>query len=465
MTSMQAFRKYDIRGIIGTELMFHDIYAITQAIAYYFKEKDPTIISIIVGMDGRTHSPKIKDEVCRALRDSGLNVLFIGLCPTPAVHYACHYHHIPAALMITASHNPKNYNGLKIIFNEETVWDHELQQIKSFYEEKKSIAITTKGWLRTEEIVPYYARMLTQRFSHLRGCPYTMVIDCSNGATGPVMHMVAQWLSLKNAVVVNGTVNGNFPRHEPDPTTKEGMQDVATVMKLAPCLIGVGFDGDGDRLSVMTTQGFQVPSDQLLAIFAYSLGKIFKQGSVAFDVKCSDGLREVIEKSALKPIVTPTGFAYIRQAMKEHNAFVGAELSGHFCFSDYGIDDGIYTFLRTLEMIFIEGKTIDKLLEIFPKKITTPEIRITCAQPIEAVEQAKNKLTAIPQSEILALDGIRLHTSYGWGIVRASHTQPMISMRFEANNEEQLQQLKQHFFDALATSIDPVLLKQELNLS
>jgi len=459
MINESIFKKYDIRGQVGKDFAIEDTYDLSLAIAFFLKQQKHDIKSIAIGMDGRTHSQGIKEQICKGFIDSGFNVTFIGLCTTPALYFATHVINVDAGIMITASHNPKEDNGLKITLEKESIWAEQIETIKNLYKQKANIKSQITGTYKEHDIIEEYTNWLTEHFKDLIGSEINTIIDCANGAAGTVLPTLIKKMNLKNTTLLYGELDGNFPNHEPDPTVEKNMQDLKTKLSERKYDFGVGFDGDCDRVAIMTNNGQLIPGDQLLAVFSqFILKNNTNKNTVVFDIKCSSGLTEILKTLGLEACISPTGFAYVKDLMKKHNALLGGELSGHYCFKDryFGYDDGIYAMLRVYEIIKISGKSLNTLLKAFPKRISSPEFRIECPEfkKIEIINKAKKILAKKPNTKIIEIDGIRAQMKYGWGILRASNTQAMLSLRFEGNSEVDLLKVKQDFFDAMTADSD-----------
>jgi phosphomannomutase / phosphoglucomutase len=461
------FREYDIRGIVGSELNIDESYNLGRAIVSYLKTLNPTMKSIIVGRDGRSHSIPLTEGITQAILDTGIDVIDIGLSPTPAMYFAIHRLNNPYGLAITASHNPKEYNGVKIW----GAWGEHIQEIQKLYETKNFLPKTAINGMHTHvNIVDDYITYLENAFSHLRGKSINAVVDCGNGSAGIVFPQLVKALSLKNITILFADVDGNFPNHEADPTVPENMTFVKEALNANPeFTFGIGFDGDCDRMNPMTKNGTLVPGDQLLALFAEQALQTHPGKAVVFDIKSSGGLVELLQGWNAQPIMSPSGHTYIKQNMKKYDAVLGGELSCHFFFADryFGYDDGIYAALRLFEIIAMTGKSLETLLEVFPYKMSSPEIRIACKSDDEKkviIDHVKGVFAARTDVESITVDGIRAVMPYGWGLARASNTQPVICLRFEAANSNNLNHIKQDFFDALTPYFDPVALKERIEL-
>ena len=447
------FREYDIRGKVGTELFIDEVYNLTLAIAYYFKQQAPHLKTVAVGMDGRIHSAALYQEIQKALVDSGINILFLGICTSPAVYFATHTLPVDGGLMITASHNTKEYNGIKMCLGTRSVWGQEIKAIHTTYRNKKRIVASSTGTITNHPIVEPYTTWLANHFSHLQGIALSAVIDCGNGAAGAVMPTLIQKMNWPHVQLLYAEVDGTYPHHEADPTVEENMKAVKQILATTPTSIGMGLDGDGDRMAAMTKNGFLVPGDQLLALFAHTVLKQHPGTSIVFDIKSSGGLSEAVSTMGGVPIMSPSGHALIKENMHKNSAQLGGELSCHFCFKDryFGYDDGIYALLRLCELLHESGKTIEQLLSLFPQKYSSREFRIFCEdiKKQSIIDRLYTDFSCQKEVKIITIDGIRASTSYGWGIVRPSNTQPALSIRFEGNTPENLQRIKNDFIHAL----------------
>lgn len=449
------FREYDIRGKVGSELVIDQVYDLTRAILYYLKQQNPEIKTIAVGMDGRLHSQEIKDELCRAIQDSGMDVLFIGMCPSPVLYFALHTQPVDAGLMITASHNSKEYNGIKICLGKEAVWGKQIQEIKELYKQKKQVVAAGQGAYEERLLIPSYIDWLAKHFNHLVGIDLAAVVDCGNAAGGTVLPALVKRMQWHNVALLYPEVDGNYPNHEADPTVEANMRDVKEFLATKKAILGIGLDGDCDRVAAMTRHGFLVPGDQLLALFAEQVLRKDPGAAIVFDIKSSSALIDVLEQWHAKPVLSATGHSLIKQAMKKHNALLGGELSCHFFFHDryFGYDDGIYAMMRLFEILIESDKTFEQLLMVFPKKFSSREFRVACREEdkkgiISAVHDFFAKRSGV---KIVTIDGVRATMPEGWGIVRASNTQPVMSMRFESDSPRGLEVVKQLFIDALAS--------------
>jgi phosphomannomutase / phosphoglucomutase len=461
-----AFRQYDIRGIVGDELLIEEIYDLVRAIVYYFVKKNPHCKTIAVGMDGRVHSAAVKEEMCRAIIDSGINVIFVGVCPSPVLYFALHTLPVDAGLMITASHNPKEYNGIKICLGTESIWGKEIQRIAQLYKEKKhSMKGNQKGTITDYLLIPAYVDWLAEHFYQLKNMNLAAIIDCGNGAAGTVMPLLIKKMGWKNITLLHGEVDGTFPHHEADPVKEVNMREVKEQLMQTDACIGIGFDGDADRMGAMLKTGTLIPGDKLLGVFAHDIVQKNPGTAVVFNVICSAALVELLEQWGARPIITAVGHSIIEEEMRKQNALLGGETSCHFFFKDryFGYDDGIYAACRLFE-ILKESDKLETLLQLFPSKITSPEYRIPCSEEKKQLIVEKVKQLFASQSNItmLTIDGVRATMNYGWGILRASNTQPVLSLRFESDTEKGLEQVKNDFLVALQDDLNEEMLRKQL---
>lgn len=463
------FREYDIRGIVGTELIIEDVYGLGRAIAFYLLQLNKAVKTVAVAMDGRTHSLAIKNELCRALIDSGLDIVFLGICTSPMVYFATHTMPIDAAIMVTASHNPKEYNGFKICLGTQSLWGSQIRDIGKLYQEKKYLVPEAMGTYKEQLIKDDYIAWHIDKFAHLRDRDMAMVIDCGNGAAGIVIPEIVAAMGWKNAQLLYEIVDGTFPNHEADPTSLKNMQDVKNAMQTTDAVVGIGFDGDADRMGAMTKEGELVPGDKMIALFAQPMIKKYPGMTVVYNVVCSAGLTEVLEQWGAKTVMTPVGHSIIEENMHTHHALLGGETSCHFFFKDrhFGYDDGIYAMFRLVELLVESKKSLTELLKVFPQKVTSPEFRIPCDEENKyaMVHEMKGLFYQQQNAQIIAIDGVRVMKEYGWGIVRASNTQPVLSIRFEANTEKDLQRIKEDFIAVLSHYFDDEYLREQLKIN
>lgn len=454
-----VFREYDIRGEVGTEIPIEATYDLTRSILAYMVAQNPLIHTISVAMDGRTHSPAIKEHVCAAIVDSGLDAIFIGVCPTPCLYFSLHTTPVQAGIMITASHNPPAYNGLKLCLGKESLWGSQIRDIKNWYKNGTKIESNTKGNLVDQPIHESYCSWIVNHFQHLKNIDLPIVIDCGNGTAGTVWPQIIRALNLSSVKLLYPEVDGSYPHHEADPTIEKNMTDVKQFLALnSQYAFGIGLDGDADRMAPMTRNGFLVPGDKLLALFSKSILKKNPGATVVCDITSSSALVQVVESWGGHVTMVPTGHANIKTTMKQLHGLIGGELSCHFTFADryFGFDDGIYAGLRLIELIHSSNATLESLLSVFPTRYSSRSIRIPCQPELmpQMIASVKTYYKQQPEAQLITLDGVRATMPYGWGLIRASNTQPVISMRFESDSQAGLARIKHDFAKLLAPFFD-----------
>ena len=285
-----VFREYDIRGKIGQELIIDEMYDLTRAIAYYFVSKNPAVQTVAIGMDGRLHSAAIKQEVCAAFKDSGIDVVFIGICPSPVLYFALHTLPVDAGIMITASHNPKEYNGLKLCLGTTSLWGAQVKEIASLFKQKKHLGPREEGKYQENFLIDAYIEWLANHFSSLIGATFSAVIDCGNGAGAAVIPALIQRMNWPHVSSLCDTIDGSYPNHEADPVVAENMHEVKHALATSSIAVGIGLDGDADRMAPMSKSGYLVPGDELLALFAKSILAKSPHTAIVCDIKSSVGL-------------------------------------------------------------------------------------------------------------------------------------------------------------------------------
>ena len=463
-----VFREYDIRGIVGTELQVEQVYDVVCAIAYYCAQLNPALKKVAIGMDGRTHSPAIKEQACRALLDSGLEVIFVGVCPSPVVYFAIDQLPVDMGIMITASHNPQEYNGIKIDLGHRSLWGNDIRMIRDCYKQGLRLMPQEHGSYSDQPLIPRYIAWLREHFAHLVGMHMPVVIDCGNGAGGAVMPELVKAMEWQEATLLYAEVDGTYPNHEADPSHEKNMLDLRAALKQHNARVGIGLDGDADRMGVMSADGWLVPADRVLALFARTLIDQHPEMAVVIDINASDGLVESLQASGARPYFSPCGHAIVKTTMEQHGALLGGELSCHFFFADRhpGYDDGIYAMMRFFEIMVASTTSLESMLDFFPKKYSSPIVRVACPEEKKfwIVEQVKHFLSTQPKVKLITVDGVRVCTAYGWGLVRASNTQAMLSMRFESDSQEGLHTIQTMIVCVLQQYMDTTALCVQLGL-
>jgi phosphomannomutase/phosphoglucomutase len=442
------FRAYDIRGHAERELTDVLVTRIGRAIGTIAGEMEEQ--TLIVGCDGRTSSPRIKSALIRSLMESGRDVIDIGLVPTPLLYFATRHLNCRSGIMITGSHNPAEHNGFKIVLNQQTIAAGGIQRIRDRVVEQKFSS--GNGRMIREEVVEAYCEEVIHDIAI--AVPLKIVIDAGNGATSDIAPQLFEELGCE-VVPLYCDVNGNFPNHPPDTSNEDNLADLCRVVQEQGADFGVAFDGDGDRLAVVSGSGRIVRSDKLLMIYAQDVVSRNPGADVVFDVKCTRDLTGLITRNGGRPILWKTGHAFMKQKMAETGALLGGEFSGHIFFGErwYGFDDGMYAAGRLAEILSTHGNSLDEVLDTFPATFNTPEILIPV--PEERKFPLMERLTGsadFPAGKVNTLDGIRVDFAEGWGLVRASNTSAALTARFEANSAEALESIKEQFRARLAAA-------------
>ena len=445
-----VFRAYDIRGDAETELTDELIGNIARAIGTIAGEMGEQ--ALIIGCDGRTSSPRIKSILVRALMETGRDIVDIGLVPTPLLYFATRHLNYRSGIMITGSHNPADQNGLKIVLNQQTIAAGGIQRVRDLVIARRFS--TGQGRMMREDIVPAYKEEVLHDIAI--AVPLKIVIDAGNGATSELAPKLFEELGC-DVVRLNCHIDGRFPGHPPDTSNEANLADLARMVVESKADFGVAFDGDGDRLAVVTPSGRIVRSDVLLMLYAQDVVSRNPGADVVFDVKCSRHLSKLITRHGGRPVLWKTGHAFMKEKMKETGALLGGEFSGHMFFGErwYGFDDGIYAAGRLAEILSTHGESLDESIAKFPATVNTPEIIIPVADDYK-FELVKKIIESsdFTSGKVNTMDGIRVDFSNGWGLVRASNTGPALTARFEADTQENLEIIQDEFRAQIAL-IDP----------
>tara|TARA_Y100000590_G_scaffold136257_1_gene156001 strand:+ start:16791 stop:18155 length:1365 start_codon:yes stop_codon:yes gene_type:complete len=437
------FRAYDIRGIAYEELSEEIVPFIGKALGTNSIRSGQD--SLIVARDGRNSSPDLLKWITKGIKASGCNVIDIGIAPTPVLYFATHKLSSPNGIMITGSHNPGNYNGFKIVENKKTLSGEAIQKIKEMILDEDFL--DGNGTKSTFDIKADYMRFIFKDLKLKR--PIRIGIDCGNGAASVIAEQVYKGLGCE-VFPLFSELDGNFPNHHPDPSKAENLEDLKKLVLDNNLEVGLAFDGDADRLGVVSKKGEMIFPDKQMIIFSNSILDNQK-GKIVFDVKCSKLLSDSIEKAGGTPIMSKTGHSYIKECIYRENALLGGEMSGHIFFNDRwpGFDDGIYAGARMLEIISETSKEEDIFINL-PELISTPEINIESSdeEKFEVVEEFIS-LAKYENSETILIDGARIEFEFGWGLLRASNTSPNLVLRFEANNQKNLDLIKKLFKETL----------------
>ena len=439
--SSEIFRAYDIRGIVDQTLTESAVYWIARAFGSEAVERG--ISTVVVGRDGRLSGPRLLPIILRGLVDTGINVINIDLVPTPELYFATHYFNTGTGIMLTGSHNPPDYNGLKMMMSGKTLSGDEILGLKHRIEEQAFVS--GKGAVRAQTIHEPYRERIASCIQLNR--PLKVVVDTGNGAAGVIVPQVLEAIGA-NVIPLFCDVDGRFPNHHPDPSNPKNMRVLIDTVLAEKADIGLAFDGDGDRLGMVTEKGEIIWADRQLMLLAQDVLSRHPGAKIIYDVKCSSLLAEVIKQAGGEPIMAQTGHSLIKAKMRETGALLGGEMSGHFFFQEdwYGFDDGCYAAARLLAMIALQSKPVSSFFDALPNAVNTPEIHIPLDDHkkfifVKALIEKGN----FPGGHLITLDGLRVEYSYGWGLVRVSNTTPNLVCRFEADTQENLQKIQLQF--------------------
>jgi len=438
------FREYDIRGIFEKEFDLEFAYDLGRTYATYHNQQTKLESSTIaVGYDARISCPAIFRALSKGLNDGGLSVLNLGLVTTPMNYFANFSLNVTGSIMITGSHNPPDYNGFKICLQKITLFGSDIQTLKTIFEQR-SWYNGPIGQTNDFNIFPLYIDRYQDEFNKLN--PIKVVLDCGSGAAGVIAR------KLFNSVGINPTIlceepDGRFPIHHPDPTVEKNLIMLKEAVLKENAAVGIGFDGDADRIGLVDEKGRMIYGDELMVIISRDVLKHKKGAKIVGDVKCSDRLYADIKNNGGVPIMWKTGHSLIKDKIKKEGAPFGGEMSGHIFFADrnYGYDDAVYAGLRVVEILSKTGKPLSELLDGLPQSFNTPEIRIdtTEEKKLLIVEKLKEKYSKNTEEyTVNMLDGVRISFKDGWALARASNTQPVLVLRFEANSEEGLKRIQ-----------------------
>lgn len=441
------FRAYDIRGEVDTQLTPDAVYTIALAIGsemHQLGKKD-----IVIGRDGRLSGPILIQALRQGLMDSGANVLDIGLVPSPVLYFASHYLPMDCAVILTGSHNPSNYNGLKMILDGVTLAEDKIQALYQRIATHDFVTASQGTFREDLTLLDQYVNYITKQIQLPRRLK--VVIDCGNGVAGNVAPALFKKLGAE-VIELFCEVDGNFPHHHPDPSVAANLEDLISAVKTHQADIGLAFDGDADRLGVVTSTGKVIWPDRLMMLFAKDILSRNPNGKIVFDVKCSMHLPTVIEKHHGIAIMCPTGHSLVKSKMKAVDALIAGELSGHIFFKEnwFGFDDGLYSACRLLDILAKQSLSLDALFSDIPDSVNTPELKIPLAddQKFAFIEHLKIH-SIFADATIIDIDGIRVEFADGWGLLRASNTTPCLVARFEANTIEALERIKALFKEQL----------------
>jgi len=440
-------REYDIRGIVGGTLSEADAHALGRTFAS--KALDEGARTIAVGRDGRTHSGMLEAALIDGLTSSGVNVVLVGMGPSPMLYFATHYLDVDGGIQVTGSHNPAEYNGFKLLLKGRSVFGEEIQDLG----ERSAAGDWSDGNGSVEEvdIRGAYVDRLLKDFS---AKPFRVGWDAGNGAAGPILDMLVERLPGQHYSIFTH-VDGHFPNHHPDPTVEANLADLKRLVADKGLDFGIAFDGDGDRIGAVDGKGRVIWGDQLLMILAEAVLRDEPGATIIADVKASQILFDGVARLGGKPLMWKTGHSLIKSKMKETGAPLAGEMSGHIFFKHrwYGFDDALYAAVRLIEAVSQSGKSLTEIMDAMPKSVATPEMRFQVDEPrkFAIVDEVRHRLAG-DGAKVDATDGVRVSTEDGWWLLRASNTQDVLVGRAEAADQAGLDRLVAQIDDQLAKS-------------
>lgn len=445
MLKSTIFREYDIRGIADEELLDPGIIELGKAIGTYLQRKNGKNVNL--GRDCRLSSTRLRNAIVQGLVSSGCHVTDVGVVPTPLLYYSVFHLKAGGAVMITGSHNPAEYNGFKVVSGGSTIHGDEIQELLRMIE--RGDFAQGPGSEKSFDIVTPYVDEISSQFHFARRVK--VVADAGNGTAGPAMHRILQKLNCE-ATELFFDMDGCFPNHHPDPTVPKNLAQLVETVKAQHADLGIAFDGDADRIGAVDDKGTVIYGDQLMIIYAREILSRKPGATFIGEVKCSQTMYDDIRQHGGNPIMWKTGHSLIKAKMKETHADLAGEMSGHMFFADryYGFDDALYATCRLMEIVAKSNQPLSAQLADLPKTVATPEIRVDCPdeRKFEVVRRVSEKFCKTHQT--VDVDGVRILFPHGWGLVRASNTQPVLVLRFEASTPELLAQYQQEVEAAVA---------------
>ena len=438
--SQHIFREYDIRGVTGKDLTPDVARAVARGYAAFLADAGVKG-EIAVGRDNRPSGTELHRELVAGLVESGLDVVDIGIVPTPLAYWAQANLKVAGGIQITGSHNPPEFNGFKLGIGTRSIYGKDIQRIYEIAAAGKFPS--GKGSVREEAVIDRYVEDVGQRIGRISR-DIKCVVDCGNGAGALVAKKLFDRIGLAPKILF-GESDGTFPNHHPDPTVPENLKDLLEAVAANKAELGIAFDGDADRIGVVDEDGAIIWGDQLLIIYARDvLARTGKGQPIIFDVKCSQALPEEVEKAGGKPLMWKTGHSLIEEKMHETHAPIAGEMSGHMFFAEgwYGFDDAMYGAARLLRIVADTGKSVKEMMADVPRFVSTPEIRVDCPDDVKFGIVAKATRHFSASHKVIDVDGVRVLFGDGWGLIRASNTQPVLVMRFEARTREHLDAIR-----------------------
>jgi phosphomannomutase/phosphoglucomutase len=448
----EIFRAYDIRGVVGESLTPEVVYELGRAIGSMAYDRGEQ--TVIIGRDGRNSGPDLSVALSRGLMASGRDVLNIGMVPTPVVYFATHFLDSNSGVMLTGSHNPPDYNGLKVVIDGETLSGNDIQELRRLIESGE--LLQGEGMQQEQDLIPDYLTRITEDVQTAR--PLKVVLDCGNGVGGIIAPAMLRAMGCE-VVELYCDVDGDFPNHHPDPGRPENLKMLISKVQSLGADLGLALDGDGDRIGVVDSSGRIIWPDRLLMLFARDVLSRQPGADVIYDVKSSRHLASEILSHGGRPLMWKTGHSLIKAKMKETGALLAGEMSGHIFFRErwYGFDDGIYSCARLLEILSADPRSSAEVFDDLPDSVNTPELNMemTESSKFELIEKLSSG-GFFEDAKLTTIDGVRVEFEYGWGLIRASNTTPAVVFRFEAEDVAELEKI-QGLFRQRLLEIDPEL--------
>lgn len=443
------FREYDIRGRVPDEINREVAYRLGQALGTYYLERGTSRITL--GRDCRLSSPDLNRSLAKGISSTGLDLIDLGMIPTPLLYFSLFHFNLEGGVMITGSHNPPDYNGFKVCHGKTTIHGAEIQKIRQISE--KGRFREGSGQIEAKDVISPYLEYIRKNIKPGQ-TKIKAVVDAGNGVGGLVAPEAYQSFGVQ-VEPLYCEPDGHFPNHHPDPTIPEYLGDLITRVREQSVDLGIAFDGDADRIGVVDHEGDIIWGDQLMILFSRDLLARNPGAKIVGEVKCSQVLYDDIKKRGGKPIMWKAGHSLIKSKMKEEGALLGGEMSGHIFMAEryFGYDDAIYAGARLLEILTHTGLSVKELLSDLPKMVNTPEIRLDCPddKKFEIVDTLAREFKK--EYPVIDVDGVRVLFDDGWGLLRSSNTQPVLVMRFEAKSESGLEEIREIFMDKLSKII------------
>ena len=452
-----VFREYDVRGTVDKDLTPDFVYHLGRAIGTFARRHG--VKTMTVGRDCRLSSESYGETIGRGIRDTGISIIDIGLCATPMLYFSIRHYQADGGIMVTGSHNPPDFNGFKICIGPDTIYGDDIQELRRIMEEGTYDPVTA-GDVSSGDITLTYQDYLVRNVVVREGL--NVVVDAGNGTGGLFALPILRRLGCR-ITELYCEPDGRFPNHHPDPTVPENLKELISLVKEKKADAGIAFDGDADRLGIITDQGNILWGDEILLLFSRFILKKNPGAAIIGEVKCSQTLYDDITKNGGRAIMWKAGHSLIKGKMKEEHALLAGEMSGHLFFADryFGYDDAIYAAIRLLEILSDPaGKKISDIMADVPRTFTTPEIRIDCPDDIKfaVVEAVKDHFRR--EYPIIDIDGVRIPFADGWGLLRSSNTQPVLVLRFEAVTDKRLQEIRDLIEGVLSQVMATFLSKQ-----